>query len=963
MSVLEQLEMRGGFTHRHIGLDRHQIREMVSYLGLDELDDIVDRAIPESIISNQPLSLTRTISEREVSDRLRRMRRRNRVFTSMIGMGYHDTIMPAVIKRNVLENPAWYTAYTPYQAEISQGRLEALLNFQQVITDLTGMEIANASLLDEATAAAEGMSMAKRVGRKESNRFFIDRECHPQTISVVRTRACNFGYETIIGDPFADLEDKDVFGVLLQYPGSSGEARDIRETIEQAHRQEAIVTVATDILAMVLLTPPGEMGADIVVGNSQRFGVPMGYGGPHAAFFASRETFIRSMPGRIIGVSVDNHGDKALRMALQTREQHIRRERATSNICTSQVLPAVIASFYAIYYGPRELRLIAQRVHRLTQVLVAGLTQLGVNVVTMQYFDTVKVCVPSRARRIAAKAREARINLRVYDADNLGIALDETTTREQVLALWEVFASAAGRSLDIDALDATVHECIPDKLLRTSKILQHPVFELYHSETEMMRYMRWLARQDIALDRAMIPLGSCTMKLNAATELEALSYRDFNAIHPFVPLDQAQGYMQLFEELEDMLCDLTGFDAFSLQPNAGSQGEYTGLLVIRKYQEVQGQGKRDICLIPASAHGTNPASAVMAGLKVVVVACDSNGNVDLDDLQAKVNQHSEHLSALMITYPSTHGVYESGFHEICALVHEHGGQVYLDGANMNALVGIARPAEMGADVMHINLHKTFAIPHGGGGPGMGPIGVKVHLAPYLPGHPLVEGVNPAASKCGTVGTVSAAPWGSASILTVSWAYIAMMGADGLRRATQVAILSANYIAARLREHYPILYAGRNGMVAHECILDLRPIKRSCNITVDDIAKRLVDYGFHAPTMSFPVADTLMIEPTESENMRELDRFCDAMISIRREIDLIERGKSDRENNPLKNAPHTHRLLLEPEWTMPYSKQQAFYPMHTIRDDKYWPPVGRVDNLHGDRNLFCSCPPMEDYSDT
>ena len=962
MSVLEQLEMRGGFTHRHIGVGRNQIHEMLSYLGVNELEDIVSKAVPESIISKQPLSLSKTISEREVSDRLRRMRRRNRVLTSMIGMGYHDTIMPAVIKRNVLENPAWYTAYTPYQAEISQGRLEALLNFQQMITDLTGMDIANASLLDESTAAAEGMSMAKRVGGKDSRQYFVDHDCHPQTISVVQTRARHFGFETIVGDPFTELEDKDVFGVLLQHPGSSGDVRDLRKPIEMAHQQAAIVTVAADILALVLLTPPGEMGADIVVGNSQRFGVPMGYGGPHAAYFASREKYIRSMPGRIIGVSLDNHGDKALRMALQTREQHIRRERATSNICTSQVLPAVIAGFYAIYYGPRELRLIAQRVHRLAQVMVAGLEQLGVRVVNEQYFDTVKLRVPSRARRIAAKAREARINFRVYDADYLGIALDETTTRENLLAVWEVFASAAGRRLDIDALDATVQECIPDGLLRTSSILQHPVFELYHSETEMMRYMRWLARRDMALDRTMIPLGSCTMKLNAATELEALSYRDFNAIHPFVALDQAQGYMQLFEELEDMLCDLTGFDAFSLQPNAGSQGEYTGLLVIRKYHEVQGQGQRNVCLIPASAHGTNPASAVMAGLEVVVIACDRDGNVDMSDLQAKVERHSQHLSALMITYPSTHGVYEPGFQDICSLVHDHGGQVYLDGANMNALVGIARPAEMGADVMHINLHKTFAIPHGGGGPGMGPIGVKVHLAPFLPGHPLVEGVNPAAGQKGTVGTVSAAPWGSASILTISWAYIAMMGADGLRRATLVAILNANYIAARLREHYPVLYTGRNGMVAHECILDLRPIKQRSNITVDDIAKRLVDYGFHAPTMSFPVADTLMIEPTESENKRELDRFCDAMISIRKEIERVEQGESDRENNPLKNAPHTHRLLLEPEWKMPYSKQEAFYPLHTIRDDKYWPPVGRVDNLHGDRNLFCSCPPIEDYSE-
>ena len=961
MSKLEQLEMRGGFTRRHIGPDRHQIRTMVEYLRMDELEQIIDRAVPESILTEQAPALTGTISEREVGIRLRRMRRRNRVFTSMIGMGYHDTIMPAVIKRNVLENPAWYTAYTPYQAEISQGRLEALLNFQQLIMDLTGMEIANASMLDEATAAAEAMSMAKRVGRNSSNLFFIDEDCHPQTIAVVQTRANHFGYRTITGDPFTGLEGKNVFGALFQYPGSSGEVRDLREPTRLAHEQGAVVSVAADILALVLLTPPGAMGADVVVGNSQRFGMPMGYGGPHAAFFATREKFVRSMPGRIIGVSVDNLGHKALRMALQTREQHIRREKATSNICTSQVLPAVIAGFYAIYYGPKELRLIAERVHRLTQVLVAGLQLLGFSIASRQYFDTIKVYAPSRARRIAAKAREASINLRVYDADYLGIALDETTTREELLTLWEVFSTAPGRIPDIATLDASVDECIPDRLLRSDSILQHPVFELYHSETEMMRYMRWLARRDISLDRAMIPLGSCTMKLNAATELEALSYRDFNAIHPFAPLDQAQGYLQLFEELEDMLCDLTGFDAFSLQPNAGSQGEYTGLLVIRKYQEVQGQGQRDVCLIPASAHGTNPASAVMAGLKVVVVACDSDGNIDLDDLRDKAGQYRERLSALMITYPSTHGVYEAGFHDICALVHEYGGQVYLDGANMNALVGIARPAEMGADVMHINLHKTFAIPHGGGGPGMGPIGVKVHLAPYLPGHPLVEGVNPAAGKYGTVGTVSAAPWGSASILTISWAYIAMMGAHGLRRATLVAILSANYVAARLREYYPILYTGKNGMVAHECILDLRPIKQGCNVTVDDIAKRLVDYGFHAPTMSFPVPDTLMIEPTESENKRELDRFCDAMIAIRREISLVESGDWDKENNPLKNAPHTHQLLLESDWTMPYSKQEAFYPMDTIRDDKYWPPVSRVDNLHGDRNLFCSCPPLEDYA--
>ena len=960
MSKLEQLEMRGGFTRRHIGPDRRQIREMANCLGLDDLEQIIDKAVPESILSQQQLALTRTISEREVGIRLRRMRRRNRVFTSMIGMGYHDTIMPAVIKRNVLENPAWYTAYTPYQAEISQGRLEALLNFQQMIIDLTGMEIANASMLDEATAAAEAMSMARRVGRSKSKRFFVDRDCHPQTIAVLRTRAHWFGYDLITGDPRTDLAGKDIFGALFQYPGSSGEVTDLREPIELAHKQGAIVTVAADILALVLLTAPGAMGADIVVGNTQRFGMPMGYGGPHAAFFASREKFVRSMPGRIIGVSVDNLGHSALRMALQTREQHIRREKATSNICTSQVLPAVIASFYAIYYGPKELRVIAERVHRLTQALAAGLQQLGYRIVNRRYFDTIRVHAPSRARRIAAKARAAQLNLRVYDADYLGIALDETTTRTELAAVWKVFAPAAEQRPDIDALDRELQECLPAELLREDTILQHPVFDLYHSETEMMRYMRWLARRDIALDRAMIPLGSCTMKLNAATELEALSYRDFNAIHPFVPLDQAQGYLQLFEELEDMLCDLTGFTAFSLQPNAGSQGEYTGLLVIRTYQQQQGQGERDVCLIPASAHGTNPASAVMAGLEVVVIACDEDGNIDLDDLRAKAERYTERLSALMVTYPSTHGVYEAGFLDICALVHECGGQVYLDGANMNALTGISRPAELGADVMHINLHKTFAIPHGGGGPGMGPIGVKQHLAPFLPDHPLVEGVNPAAGATSSVGAIAAAPWGSASILTISWAYIAMMGADGLRRATLVAILSANYIAARLREHYPILYTGKNGMVAHECILDLRPVRQSCNISVDDIAKRLVDYGFHAPTMSFPVPDTLMIEPTESENKRELDRFCDAMIAIRKEIARVEQGEWEHDNNPLKNAPHTHRLLLEPEWTMPYSKQEAFYPMDTIRDDKYWPPVSRVDNLHGDRNLFCSCPIPEEY---
>ena len=959
--TLEELEMRGDFIRRHIGPNRKQIGEMVEAIGLSALEDIIERAVPESILVKSELALTSTISEREVITRLRKMRERNQVFTSMIGMGYHGTIMPAVIKRNVLENPAWYTAYTPYQAEISQGRLEALLNFQQMISDLSGMEIANASLLDEGTAAAEAMSMSKRVGKSKSHCYFVDEDCHPQTIAVVKTRARYFGYEVIVGNPESDLAKCEVFGVLLQYPGSSGEVRDIRPIVTTAREQAAIVSVAADILALVLLESPGAMGADIVLGNSQRFGVAMGYGGPHAAFFATREKFVRSMPGRVIGVSADNTGEIALRMALQTREQHIRREKATSNICTSQVLLAVIAGFYAIYHGPKGLRLIASRVHRLTQILALGLEKMGFEVLTSHFFDTISVRVQSRARRIAAKARESRINLRVVDADTLGISFDETTTVKELKLVWQAFSSETNGRLDVDRLDDEVIENIPENLRRTDAILTHPVFELYHCETEMMRYMRWLARRDIALDRSMIPLGSCTMKLNAATELQALSYREFSALHPFAPLDQTQGYQQMFDELEDMLCDLTGFTAFSLQPNAGSQGEYAGLLVIRKHQEVQGEGHRDVCLIPASAHGTNPASAVMAGLQVVIVGCDENGNVDIEDLKAKAEANRDKLSALMITYPSTHGVYEEAICEICDIVHEHGGQVYMDGANMNALVGISRPADIGADVMHINLHKTFSIPHGGGGPGMGPIGVKVHLAAYLPDHPLVDGVNPAAGPEGTIGTISAAPWGSASILSISWAYIAMMGAHGLRRATMLAILSANYIAMRLSEHYPVLYTGKNGMVAHECIIDLRDIKEKCGISVDDVAKRLIDYGFHAPTMSFPVADTLMIEPTESENKRELDRFCDAMISIRNEIRAVETGKVDKQDNLLKNAPHTHTLLLADEWDKPYSKREAFYPMDNIRDDKYWPPVGRIDNVKGDKNLFCACVPVEEYA--
>ena len=958
---LAQLEMRGNFINRHIGPNSQQIKDMLAELGVNELEDIIALAIPANILNHEPLKLTETVSERAVIKHLRKMRERNKVFTSMIGMGYYDTIMPAVIKRNVLENPGWYTAYTPYQAEVSQGRLEALLNFQQVIIDLTGMELANASLLDEATAAAEAMTMSRRLSKSTANSIFVDRDCHPQTIAVIKTRAGSLGYEVIVADPYRNLADYDFFALLLQYPGDKGEIKDLAEATAIAQAKSALVTVAADLLALVLLKPPAEFGVDIVVGNSQRFGVPMGYGGPHAAYFATKDEYKRSVPGRIIGVSKDSHGQLALRMALQTREQHIRRDKATSNICTSQVLLAVIAGFYAVYHGAQGLRLIAGRVHRYTQILAAGITQLGYQVLSECYFDTLVISTPNRAKRLAAQATEANINLRVIDADRIGLSLDETTTRSNLRDVWQVFAAATADLPDINILDAAVGECIPQALLRHDAILQHPVFERYHSETEMMRYMRRLARRDIALDRAMIPLGSCTMKLNAATEMQTISYHEFNALHPFAPLYQSHGYQQMFDELEDMLCDLTGFDAFSLQPNAGSQGEYTGLLVIRKYHQVRGQAQRNICLIPASAHGTNPASAALAGLKVVVVACDADGNVSLDDLRAKTAEYQDTLAALMITYPSTHGVFEPAFRDICDLVHQHGGQVYLDGANFNALVGLSRPGKIGADVAHLNLHKTFCIPHGGGGPGVGPIGVGAHLAPFLPDHPVVEGVNPAKGEHGTIGTVSAAPWGSASIYTISWAYIAMMGAAGLKRATLTAILNANYIAKRLAPYYPILYTGKNGWVAHECIIDCHAFKKSCNVTVEDIAKRLIDYGFHAPTVSFPVADTLMIEPTESEDKAEIDRFCAALIAIREEIKAIETGAADAENNLLHNAPHTHRLLLE-KWILPYSKQQAFFPNSDQHDDKYWPPVGRIDNVYGDRHVFCSCPPLEDMQE-
>jgi glycine dehydrogenase len=958
--TLRELEHRGDFIRRHIGPGEPQISEMLDGLGLDSLDALIDKTIPASIRSDEPMKIGKNMTERGTLSYLRRMAERNQVFVSMIGMGYYGTKLPSVILRNVLENPGWYTAYTPYQAEVSQGRLEALLNYQQMVIDLTGMELANASLLDEGTAGAEAMAMSSRISKSKSNTFFVDRDTHPQTIDVIHTRARSLGFEVVIGDAEEEFADHDCFGMLVQYPGSSGAVRDIRPLIAAAKEKKTIVTVASDLLALCVLTPPGEMGADIVIGSSQRFGVPMGYGGPHAAFFATMDKHKRSTPGRIIGVSIDSEGNPALRMALQTREQHIRRDKATSNICTAQVLLAVIAGLYASYHGPDGLKRIAGKVHRMTQILAEGLGRLGFKVINDAFFDTLTVHVPGQANRIAAKARESRINLRVVDNDHLGISLDETTRRRNLAALWNVFATNADKDLNILEIDVEVEECIPADLQRTSDYLTHPVFSLYHSETEMMRYLRWLAAKDIALDRAMIPLGSCTMKLNSTTEMIPVTWRNFGAIHPFAPLDQTQGYQQLFEELEAMLCEATGFAAVSLQPNAGSQGEYAGLLTIAKYHEGRGEGHRNICLIPASAHGTNPASAAMAGMKVVVTECDEKGNVDVADLKARAEEHKDNLAALMITYPSTHGVFEEAIIEICDIIHDNGGQVYMDGANLNAMIGLCRPGTFGPDVSHMNLHKTFCIPHGGGGPGVGPIGVGAHLAPYLPDSTLVDGVNPAARGGETIGSVSAAPWGSASILPISWAYMFMMGGDGLKKATEVAILNANYIAKRLDPHFPVLYTGTNGMVGHECIVDLRPVKESSGISVDDVAKRLVDYGFHAPTMSFPVVDTLMIEPTESETKRELDRFCDAMISIREEIREVEEGKVDAENNVLTNAPHTHHLLLEDEWTRPYTKERAFFPLPGLREDKFWPPVGRVDNVYGDRNLICSCPSIDSY---
>ncbi len=959
--TLAELEPGANFIPRHIGPSEAETKEMLNAVGAKTLEEFIAKVVPEKIRAKRPLELKPAMAERTALSYLRNVASRNEVFVSMIGMGYYGTVTPKVILRNVLENPGWYTAYTPYQAEVSQGRLEALLNFQQVIVDLTGLELANASLLDEATAAAEAMAMARRVVKKDSHVFFVDSDTHPQTIGVIETRAKAFGYQVIIGDPARDLKAGDVFAALLSYPGSSGEVRDFREIIKSLHEAGALAIMATDLLALALLTPPGELGADIAIGSAQRFGVPMGYGGPHAAFFATRDSFKRAMPGRIIGVSVDAHGHRALRMAMQTREQHIRREKATSNICTAQVLLAVIASMFAVYNGPKGIRRSAERTHRMTEIFAAALRGFGYGIRTKVFFDTVTIYAPGRAHALWARAKEKRINLRYVDADHLGVSFDQSTRRSELERLLSVFKTDALERVKIDEIDRGLREVIPATLQRASSYLTHPVFSMYHSETEMLRYLRHLQAKDIALDQSMIPLGSCTMKLNATTEMIPVTWREFAMLHPFVPLEQAQGYAQLFEELEAMLAEITGFDSVSLQPNAGSQGEYAGLLAIAGYHQARGQAHRDICLIPISAHGTNPASAVMAGMKVVVVACDAQGNVDLADLKAKAGTHAKNLAALMITYPSTHGVFEETVIDICAIIHDHGGQVYLDGANLNAQVGLVRPAELGADVCHMNLHKTFCIPHGGGGPGMGPIGVKAHLAPHLPGHKVVHGVNPAA-RDQSMGAVSAAPWGSASILTISWAYIAMMGGAGLRKATIMAILNANYMAKRLAPHFPIVYTGPGGYIAHECIIDLRWLKERTGLGVEDVAKRLVDYGFHAPTMSFPVADTLMIEPTESEGKRELDRFCDAMIEIAGEIAEVEQGKADPIDNVLKNAPHTHRELFG-DWKHPYSKEKAFFPLKSYANDKYWPPVARVDNVFGDRNLVCTCPPMTNYMET
>lgn len=949
---MTKLDTQNEFIARHIGPRDADTAAMLELLGYDSVDALTGAVIPESIKGTSILGEQPGLSEADALAKIKAIAAKNKQFKNYIGQGYYGTHTPSPILRNLLENPAWYTAYTPYQPEISQGRLEALLNFQTLISDLTGMQIANASLLDEATAAAEAMTFCKRLSKnKASNTFFASQHCHPQTLDVLRTRAEPLGIEVEVGDEAAITDASAYFGALLQYPASNGDIFDYSALVERFHAANALVAVAADLLALTLLTPPGEFGADVALGSAQRFGVPLGFGGPHAAYFATRDAFKRDMPGRLVGMSVDRFGKPALRLAMQTREQHIRREKATSNICTAQVLLANIASMYAVYHGPKGLTEIAQRVHSFTAILALGLTKLGYSVEQQHFFDTLSIKTGAKTAELHAKARAAGINLREIDAERLGLSLDETTDQAAVEALLNLFAADQAAPAVSD-LAAQIASRLPQGLLRQSAILQHEVFNRYHSETELMRYLRKLADKDLALDRSMIPLGSCTMKLNAASEMIPVTWPEFGNLHPFAPVEQAAGYTQLTTELEAMLCAATGYDAVSLQPNAGSQGEYAGLLAIRAYHLSRGDDQRDICLIPQSAHGTNPATASMAGMRVVVTACDARGNVDIADLKAKAEEHKDRLAAIMITYPSTHGVFEEGIREICQIIHANGGQVYIDGANMNAMVGLCAPGQFGGDVSHLNLHKTFCIPHGGGGPGVGPIGVKSHLAPFLPGH---------ANMARKEGAVSAAPFGSASILPITWMYISMMGGNGLKRASQMAILNANYIARRLEEHYPVLYSGEGGLVAHECILDIRPLKDSSGISVDDVAKRLIDFGFHAPTMSFPVAGTLMIEPTESESKEELDRFCDAMIAIREEIRAVEQGRLDKDDNPLKNAPHT-ALELVGEWHHAYSREQAVYPLASLIEAKYWPPVGRVDNVYGDRNLVCACPSIEAYQD-
>jgi glycine dehydrogenase len=959
------LETNDSFSTRHIGPRQEELGEMLRQVGAASLDSLMDEAIPACIRLEKPLDLPPAESEFQFLQRLRGIAAGNSIFKSYIGMGYYDCVTPAVILRNVLENPGWYTPYTPYQAEIAQGRLEALLNFQTVVVDLTGMDVANASLLDEGTAAAEAMTLLHRVqakGSKPRNVFAVSSACFPQTLEVLRSRAEPLGIELLVGDLATMPLDGRIFGALAQSPDDSGEALDLRPFIDRAHEAGVLVAVATDLLSLCLLTPPGEMGADVVLGNSQRFGVPMGYGGPHAAFFATRESFVRQAPGRIIGISIDRHGDPAYRMALQTREQHIRREKATSNICTAQALLANMAGFYATYHGPEGLKRIAGRVHALARALDLALTRLGHAQVNRQYFDTLKLRPAGGAgavEKVRDAALRARSNFRYFADGHIGISLDETTSKADVQAIADIFCDAMGESkqpVDWGRIEGGAASDYPPSLQRTTTFLRQPVFNTHHSETGMMRYLRCLERKDIGLDRSMIPLGSCTMKLNAAAEMLPITWGEFSGLHPFAPGEQARGYHQIFSELEAALCEVTGFAAVSLQPNSGAQGEFAGLSVIRAYHHDRGDTKRDVVLIPASAHGTNPASGVMAGMKVVVVGCDRHGNVDVNDLRGKAERYHDTLAALMVTYPSTHGVFEDAIREVCAIVHEHGGQVYMDGANMNAQVGLTTPAAIGADVCHLNLHKTFAIPHGGGGPGMGPIAVARHLAGFLPGHPVVR----VGGEKG-VPAVAAGPWGSSNILLISYAYIRMLGAAGLTDATRYAILNANYIKSRLQGHYDVLYARANGRVAHEMIFDMRPFK-AFGIEEQDIAKRLMDYGFHAPTVSFPVPGTLMIEPTESEPKSELDRFCDALIAIRKEIEAVADGTADRVDNVLKNAPHTAGEAAADTWTHPYTREQAVYPLPFVRSNKFWPSVGRIDNPYGDRNLVCVCAPVEEYAD-